>query len=288
VCLSARNEWRSNVPLGGDRPVPYTLSALKPEYDQLFSACKVKSGFVAAVQNEATTIIKNKNRYSAVSNVTDVPWFIIGIIHGLESSYRFTQHLHNGDPLTARTVQTPKGHPPKWNPPNTWEASAQDALLYKGFHQWNDWTVAGCLFKFESYNGFGYRSSKVNIKSPYLWSFSDYYKIGKYRSDGNFDPTLISAQCGTAVLLKALSELGAIAIPKAITLSKEDALVLIKKLGKTVRFSNTNYSASAVNLQNALNIYLSLNLEVDGYPGKDTSDAYKRVTGSWLSIDPRN
>lgn len=265
----------------------YTFSSLKPEYEQLFSTCTVKAGRVTHVQNEANVLIKNKSRYSLVANETNVPWFIVGILHGLESSYQFGKHLHNGDPLTARTVNHPPGRPLKWNPPSTWEASAKDALLYKGFNQWLDWSVAGCLFKFESYNGFGYRSSKINIRSPYLWSFSTHYSVGKFASDGVYDRTLISAQCGTAVLLKALKELGAISISNSPKPSKENALAVIKKLGKTVKFSTAVYSSSAESLQNALNVYLSIALKVDGYAGRNTSDAYKRVTGSWLVGDPK-
>ncbi|PZM84281.1 MAG: hypothetical protein DKT66_06505 [Candidatus Melainabacteria bacterium] len=265
-----------------------SLTALKPEYDQLFSTCKVKAGKVAAVQKEANLLIKNKGRYVSVSNMTNVPWYVIGILHGLESSYSFVKHLHNGDPLSARTVRQPAGRPIKWNPPSTWESSATDAVLFKNFDKWSDWTVAGLLFKFESYNGFGYRAASVNIKSPYLWSFSTHYSAGKYASDGVFDRNLVSQQCGAAVLLAALSELGAVSIQESPTMSKEDALIKIMSLGQTVKYSTSVFSDAAASLQHALNVYLSGALEVDGYPGRNTSDEYKRVSKRWLSGDPRN
>lgn len=265
-----------------------SLSALKPEYDQLFSTCKVKPGKVTAVQKEANLLIKNKDRYASVSNETNVPWFIIGILHGLESSYSFVKHLHNGDPLSARTVHHPAGRPLKWNPPDTWEASAVDALVFKNLDQWSDWTVAGTLFVFESYNGFGYRPASVNIKSPYLWSFSTHYSKGKYASDGVFDRNLVSQQCGAAVLLLALDELGAISLQKSPSMSEVDALTQITNLGKKVKYSTSIFSDEAVSLQHALNVYLDGALAVDGYPGRNTSDAYKRVAKVWLNGDPRN
>ena len=45
-------------------------------------------------------------------------WFVIAAIHGLEASFNFRAHFHNGDfPLTARTRQVPAGRPAVWLPP---------------------------------------------------------------------------------------------------------------------------------------------------------------------------
>ena len=96
------------------------------------------------------------------------PWYVVGVIHALESSLNFGRHLHNGDPLTARTVQVPAGRPKTGQPPFTWEASASDALRYQGFDKWKDWSIPGTLFKLEGYNGFGYRDHHADVPSPYL------------------------------------------------------------------------------------------------------------------------
>ena len=69
-----------------------------------------------------------KPRYDQVANATGVPWYVIGIIHEMEGGLNFTTHLHNGDPLTRRTVQVPAGRPPTGMPPFQWEESAIDAL----------------------------------------------------------------------------------------------------------------------------------------------------------------
>lgn len=120
----------------------------------------------------------------------------------LEGSFNFKGHLHNGDPLTARTAQVPKGRPKKWNPPSDWESSAVDALTMKGYASQTDWSLERALYRFESYNGWGYRG--IDIGSPYLWSFSKHYTKGKYVKDGKYDPSAISKQCGATVMLKAL------------------------------------------------------------------------------------
>ena len=71
------------------------------------------------------------------------------------------------------------------------------------------------LYKLEAYNGWGYRDHHPDVNSPYLWSFSNHYKSGKYVADGTFSATAVSAQCGAAVLLKRLTQLGAAGVADA-------------------------------------------------------------------------
>jgi lysozyme family protein len=118
----------------------------------------------------------------------------------------FKTHLHNGDPLTARTVHVPAGRPPTSTPPFTWEASAQDALTFENFDRETDFTLPRILYLFEHYNGMGYR--QFGLATPYLWSFSNHYAKGKFGQDGEFDPELVSKQVGAATLLKALQAAG--------------------------------------------------------------------------------
>jgi len=247
----------------------------------------VKPSKLSTVKRIVQTIIKSRARYEEVGNPLDIPWFVIGCVHNLESSLKFNGHLHNGDPLTARTVHVPKGRPVKGSPPFTWEQSANDALVSQGWNKWRDWSIAGCLFRFESYNGFGYRQRKV--PSPYLWSYANHYTKGKYVHDGpsGWDPNAVSAQCGTAVILKQLVDLGEIELENGRpSLSKEEALQLIKTLGKVVKYATT-WSQDAEKLQEAL-VVCGADLDVDGHPGKMTSDAYKKVSGTYLKGDPRS
>jgi lysozyme family protein len=120
----------------------------------------------------------------------------------MEASFSFTGHLHNGDPLTAKTVQDPPGRPRQWNPPTDWLSSAIDALTGEGYANQGDWSLARSLFRFERYNGFGYHAK--NIPSPYLWSFSNHYTKGKFVGDHRYDPEAVSKQCGAATMLRAL------------------------------------------------------------------------------------
>src|SRR5262249_24370753 len=154
--------------------------------------------------------LNNRPRYDQVSQATEAPWWFVGIVHALEASFSFQGHLHNGDPLSARTVNVPAGRPPRWNPPNDWLTSAIDAITFEGFAGQNDWTLARSLYRFEGFNGCAYLSKGIN--SPYLWSFSNQYTRGKFIRDHVYSETAVSQQCGAAVMLKALVLAGAVQI----------------------------------------------------------------------------
>ena len=134
----------------------------------------------------------------------NIPWHFIAITHSLEGGSEFTKHLHNGDPLAARTVNEPSRRPKIWNPPSTWEDSAFDALItLKKLDQWTDWSVPGILYKLEGYNGYGYHDPAININSPYLWSFSNHYTKGKFFEDHKYS-SHYQAEANNMVPLKFL------------------------------------------------------------------------------------
>src|SRR5213079_2695454 len=97
-------------------------------------------------------IIANRQRYEQVEQATKVPWYVVAVIHSLEGSLKFTTHLHNGDPLTAKTVHVPKGRP-AGTPPFRWEDSAADALEFDHMTDVKRWTLPVILFELEGFNG---------------------------------------------------------------------------------------------------------------------------------------
>ena len=185
-------------------------NSLKEEYSALFDTCDIHDSKYPAVDKIGNKILKNKDRYESVADKLDMPWFIISVIHNMESSMNFKRHLHNGDPLTKRTTHVPAGRPKTGNPPFTWEQSAEDALRMKRFDKWTDWTVSGILYQLERYNGWGYRLYHKHVLSPYLWSYCNHYTSGKYVADGRWSDTAVSKQCGAAVILRRLAENGEI------------------------------------------------------------------------------
>jgi len=190
-----------------------SFRALADEYVRFFRGMKFRADRKGEIERLAASASRNKARYEDAAGPIGVPWWFIAGIHMLESSFRFTGHLHNGDPLSARTQRIPKGRPlvdPATGGRYSWEESATDAMRFKGYGGLIDWSLPRALYRWEAYNGFGYRMSDRLVPTPYLWSFSRIYSKGKFASDGNYYPELVSQQCGAAVLLRALMDLGTV------------------------------------------------------------------------------
>ena len=132
---------------------------LRQEYQQRFDAAKVPAARQEMVAQSVRKILGNRARYERITKSMTMPWYFLAIIHGLEADFRFDSHLHNGDPLTGRTVRVPAGRPTRGTPPFSWEESAMDAIAVNRYDKWNDWSIAGMLVAWERYNGLGYRHS---------------------------------------------------------------------------------------------------------------------------------
>jgi lysozyme family protein len=175
------------------------------EYQNLFFTAFVRPEKRAAIDLIVKRIVANKTRYQAVADrFNKMPWWFPAIVHQMEASGNFNRHLHNGDPLTHRTVQVPEGRPLTGAPPFTWEQSADDALRMKHFDAVSDWSMPNALWLLEKYNGMGYRAKGIN--TPYLWSYTNHYTKGKYIGDHRYDPNAVSGQAGAAAMLKVLQE----------------------------------------------------------------------------------
>jgi lysozyme family protein len=195
------------APIGAALPAPINskrFDDLRDEYAQMFDRCHLRPEFASNVEFYVSRLTRFKPVYKQLGDSLGIPWVFIGVVHGMECGFNFSTHLHNGDPLTARTVRVPKGRPTSGEPPFTWIASARDALELKGLAQAADWSLPMLLYRLEAYNGFGYRPRRV--PTPYLWSFSNLYTTGKFVADGVFNADAVSRQCGAAVMLRVLQE----------------------------------------------------------------------------------
>jgi lysozyme family protein len=189
-------------------PIPATSRGFG-EYEWMFKTMVMTTGEerLDAINDK---ISANKAQYGTIEKALGIPWFVVGVLHYLESGLRFDRHLHNNDPLSGRTVNVPAGRPLTGQPPFSWEESAIDALQMLGWAGEQDWSLTRTLYRIEQYNGFGYRRFQTN--SPYLWNCTSHYIKGYYVSDGQFDPEAVAPTCGAAGLLKRMMDRKLIAL----------------------------------------------------------------------------
>jgi lysozyme family protein len=260
-------------------PAVKLTTALSDEYQRLFDTCQVRLEKTDTVESILSRLEQNRDRYEYVVSPLGIPWYFLGAIHNMESSLRFTRHLHNGDPLSDRTVNFPAGRPEEGDPPFSWEQSASDALLLKRLDSSKDWSLPALLYNIEGYNGWGYRLYHPHVLSPYLWSGSNHYRSGKYVADGRWSDNAVSTQIGAAVLLRRTAEKQMVDLALAVPVGEA-------KL-PPVRYSPKKEFTHARELQRFLNRIPGIYVREDGLAGRKTSDAFKEVTGYYLNGDPR-
>lgn len=211
-----------------------TFSSLQSEYTNLISMMEVRPEWKDAIDRRARAILANKPRYQVVSDMTGVPWHIIGIIHSMESGLNFNGILHNGEEIIGTGKKTKLG-PKGKGPFATWEEAAVDALKHDGLTEVPEWTDEYTCWALEKYNGFGYRQRRTGINSPYLWSGTNHYTVGKFVEEKRggkivsvYKPHIKSGQTGAIPLLKRLQE---------IDIQPKEVVSLSSKLGtiKSVR-----------------------------------------------------
>lgn len=256
--------------------------AQREDYRRLFNTLEIRGKHAQAVDQLCTRALALLPRYTTVSTGTGVPWYFIAAVHLRESTFKIA-HLHNGDPLGARTVHVPAGRPKTPEPPYTFEQSAEDALRLKKLHRWQDWSLSGTLYQLERYNGMGYR--KLGKPSPYLWSFSHHYQHGKFIADGRYSDTAVDRQCGSATLLRRLVEQQQFNFPDEPDITEQSPLVVSYAASRP---SDPAVIERAIALQIWLNSHPGIYLRVDGWPGLRTSNAFRKVTGSYLPGDRRS
>src|SRR5262245_4484018 len=214
---------------------------LKADYAELWRCMQVRPEKSAEVERIARALIALKPRYQAVATRTGVPWAVIAVLHERESDADFHTYLGNGEPLTRQTRLVPAGR----GPFESWEAGAIDALELDGLDKVDEWTPERACFEIEKFNGFGYRNNHPEVKSPYLWSFSNVYSSGKYVADGRFSAAAVDQQCGAMPALKRIMEFDAsarldgVAVVSPPTAPADVDALVMGSIGERVRTLQT-------------------------------------------------
>ena len=155
-----------------------------------------------------TKLRTGREQYKSASVISErsflfsVPWEIIGVIHGLESSFNFDKQILNGQSWKKKTTWVPKGLGP-WS---SWVNSTVSGLIHERKHNPfpNDWkSVEQVALFLERWNGMGYWNMGQK-PSPYLWSYTSSQTRGKYVSDGKYDRRAVSIQVGGMAMLKEI------------------------------------------------------------------------------------
>jgi lysozyme family protein len=164
---------------------------------------KVHTNRQAEFDSVAKRLVAAKARYDEVALRTNVPWYVIAVIHEREAAQRWDRSIAQGDRWDRKSVHVPAGR----GPFKSWEDAAVDALTNCGPRaaHCKDWSAGGALSLLESYNGLGY--AHKGVPSPYIWAGTNQYVSGKYVRDGVFDPHVVDVQLGCAGILKAMKAL---------------------------------------------------------------------------------
>lgn len=197
-----------------------TFQQVRAEFTERWGKFITLPSRKTAVAIAGNKVANYKDRYKLIEKATGIPWYFVGIIHYREADCNFHCHLHNGDPLTARTKHVPAGRPLTGSAPFRFEESAIDALTMMPHHLdlVRSWTIERMLYEWERYNGEGYRLYH-HTSSAYLWGDTDQHELGKYTSDGHYDPGAPEVQVGCAALLRYLMTLDNTVSPKLETQS---------------------------------------------------------------------
>lgn len=180
-----------------------TFEQLKIDYTRLLASMKVHPSWEGAFDRAARACLRSKVRYQAIAYRTGVPWALIACLHWREISGSFDGVLHNGERIIG-TGQRTRLEPAGRGPFNSWEEAAVDALRIKGLHKITDWSPERICYEAERFNGFGYRRYHPETLSPYLWSGTTHYRIGKYTSDHGYDRNFVDKQIGVVPLYQRI------------------------------------------------------------------------------------
>lgn len=157
----------------------------------------------------AKVAVANKGRYISICNrsgMDEIAWVFVAVSHYRESTQNFSTNLGQGDPLQWKTTHVPAGRGP-FRGVNAFEDGAVDALVNCApFAARNkDWSIGGLLTYLERYNGLAYANAER--PSPYIWSGTNQYTIGKVVIDHGPIMPVVDKQLGCAGLIMTMMEL---------------------------------------------------------------------------------
>ena len=74
--------------------MPTLTNPMKSDYQLLFDSCLIQPTKAAAVNSMSAKIAANRGRYMTVGTPLGIPWYVVGLIHAMESGLE----LHDAPP----------------------------------------------------------------------------------------------------------------------------------------------------------------------------------------------
>jgi lysozyme family protein len=181
----------------------HPFNELKAEYERDISLVrptkKTEIDKVARRLTKPSTIA----HYQEVQDKLGIPIVVQACICERESGSDFSRSPAQGDRWDRKSKNVPRGR----GPFSSWFESAIDAFHTVDHLDDNSapWSLAYACWKWEAYNGFGYRGH--GVRSPYLVGGTNLQEKGKYTSDGHFDGSEMDGQLGCLPIALRMIEL---------------------------------------------------------------------------------
>lgn len=190
-------------------------AAIAVDVDQSarWAAARIRPEKSIAIDGMVAKFQRLAPRYQAIERMraNGVPAVILFGLHMREADNSFRSSLAQGDPLTQRSRNVPRGRIPGIEPPYSWDQCAVDAVYNVDRLDLKDWkTAKGALDAITGYNGWG--PENRGVPSSYVWGATTIYGTGsargKYVADGKWSPTAVDSQLGVAAILLRMRERG--------------------------------------------------------------------------------
>jgi lysozyme family protein len=65
---------------------PKLTAALAKEYSDLFNRCEIAPDKMAEVDEAVQRILRYQNRYASIAAQSNVPWYVIAVIHNMDQA----------------------------------------------------------------------------------------------------------------------------------------------------------------------------------------------------------
>lgn len=181
----------------------HPFSQLHAEYEHDLAILRITKP--QEVDRIARRLIKGDavSQYAAVERALGIPIAVQAAICERESGADFSRSPAQGDSWNRVSTHVPRGR----GPFQSWYDAAIDSFHNVDHLDDNSapWSMSYAMWKFEGYNGFGYRSH--GIRSPYLVGGTNLQERGKYTSDGHYDDSAMDTQIGTVPVALRMIEL---------------------------------------------------------------------------------